>query len=70
MYCLFSSTYFQQKYNSKSCQESCMLFEKVLKSRTTSLRNSELPGLSEMVFIVVILCVLVKGATSSKGQNL
>lgn len=43
-----------------------MLFEKVLKSRTASLRNSELPCPNEVVFIVVILKELAKGTTSSK----
>lgn len=45
----------KKKCNFKGCQEVCMLFEKVLKSRTASLRNSELPCPNEVVFIVVIL---------------
>lgn len=47
-----------------------MVFGRVSKSRATSLRNPELSGPRETVFIVVILYVLVKGATSSKGQDL
>lgn len=43
-----------------------MLFEKVLKSRAASLRNSELSCPNEVVSIVVILYELVKGTTSSK----